>query len=177
MLEIKRIRRDGGTQCRLALDASVIAEYAEAMNAGAEFPAIRVWFDGTAYWLSDGFHRVASAEGLGIERIPADVHQGNLGDAQWDSYAANSTHGLRRTGADLEAILKRALEHPMGSQLSNRHLARHLNIPEPTVRRWRKCLSASRDADTTRIAVRGGQTYTIETANIKRSGESRRYRL
>jgi hypothetical protein len=176
MLEIRLIRRDGDTQCRLILDTSIIAEYAEAMNAGARFPPIRIWFDGTVYWLSDGFHRVAAAEDVGTEKISAYIHKGSLEDARWDSYAANSTHGMRRTGADIEAILNRMVKHPNGSHLSNRHLARHLKIPEATVRRWRQRVSASRDADTTRIAVRGSQTYKIQTANIKKSGESRRHK-
>jgi ParB-like chromosome segregation protein Spo0J len=175
-LDIHRIRRDGDTQGRVALSESVIREYSDLMRMGVEFPPVRTWFDGDAYWLSDGFQRVAAAELVGLKVISAEVVRGTLEEARWDSYAANSSHGLRRSRADIEVIIRRALEHPKGSHLSNRELARQLSLPEPTIRRWRRRVSASPDADTIRIAVRAGLAYPIETANIKKSGELRRHR-
>jgi hypothetical protein len=174
VLEIHRIRRDGDTQGRVALNESIIQEYANLMRAGVEFPPVRTWFDGCAYWLSDGFQRMAAAELVGLNQISAEVFRGTLEDARWDSYAANAAHGLRRTRADIEVIIRRAVEHPKGSQISSRELARHLGMPEPTLRRWRKRVSASPDADTTRVAIRAGRAYLIDTVNIKKSGELRR---
>jgi hypothetical protein len=173
-LEIQRIRRDGGTQGRVSLNQSVVEEYAELTRVGTEFPPVRVWFDGDNYWLSDGFQRVVAAEISGVAKISAEVFLGSLEDARWDCYAANSCHGVRRSRADLEAIIVRTLEHPKASRLSNREISRHLNIPESTLRRWRKCSSAPRGADTIRTAVRAGQTYSIETANIMKGAERRR---
>ena len=133
VLEIHRIRRDGDTQGRVALNESIIQEYANLMRAGVEFPPVRTWFDGCAYWLSDGFQRMAAAELVGLNQISAEVFRGTLEDARWDSYAANAAHGLRRTRADIEVIIRRAVEHPKGSQISSRELARHLGMPEPTL--------------------------------------------
>jgi len=54
---LSQIRIDGGTQPRTELNEDVIAEYAELLADGVEFPVITVYFDGANYWLADGFHR------------------------------------------------------------------------------------------------------------------------
>jgi hypothetical protein len=169
-LDIHRIRRDGGTQGRVTLDRSVVEEYAELMRAGTEFPPVRTWFDGDNYWLSDGFHRVAAAELNEVARIASEVLVGSIEDARWDSCAANSHHGLRRTHADIKVVIERALQHTKGSHLSNNQIAQHLNIPEATLRRWRKTLSSSNGEDTSRLALRNGKAYCIETAKIGKNG-------
>ncbi len=165
-LEICKIRKDGQTQHRSALQFSVIAEYAALMRAGVKFPPIRVWFDGADYWLSDGFQRVGACERIGVHHIKAEIHHGGLSDAQWDSYHANSTHGLRRTRADLEIVIRRALDHPKAATLSTVEIAKHLNLPEVTVRRWRRMLSSSYDEDKVRVVSRGKSTYLLKTADI-----------
>lgn len=142
-LKLDIIRRDGETQCRSTLNNEVICEYAEALAGGAEFPPLRVWYDGSNYWLSDGFHRLAAAEMAGVPEVDADVHAGTRSDAQWDSYAANSYHGLRRSRTDVETTIKRALIHENAARLSNNELARHLGIPESTLRITRKRLNLS----------------------------------
>jgi hypothetical protein len=166
VLELHQIRCDGGTQGRAALNQSVIAEYAELMLARAEFPPVRTWFDGESYWLADGFQRLAAAQSTGSSEIRAEVFYGSLEDARWDSYAANALHGLRRTRADIEVVVTQALRHPNGVRLSNREIARHLNLPETTLRRWRKTSSAPRGADASCTAVRNGKTYSISTTKI-----------
>jgi hypothetical protein len=56
-LPLDSIRIDGGTQPRSVLNFDTIDDYAEAMKAGAKFPAVTVYYDGEIYWLGDGFHR------------------------------------------------------------------------------------------------------------------------
>lgn len=65
-VKLASIRLDGGTQPRAELREDVIEDYAEAMRAGAVFPPVVVYFDGEAYWLADGFHRVKAARGAGV---------------------------------------------------------------------------------------------------------------
>jgi hypothetical protein len=84
-LPIGEIRRDGGTQNRVHLNQSIILEYAQLMDLGACFPPVTVWYDGTSYWLVDGFHRVAAAEKCGRETVDAEIKCGSLGDALWSS--------------------------------------------------------------------------------------------
>ena len=87
-LKIDRIRLDGGTQPRSTIDMDVVADYAEAMERGDEFPPVSVIYDGNDYWLYDGFHRVRAAEKRGEFQIRAEVEQGTREDAVWKSLAS-----------------------------------------------------------------------------------------
>lgn len=173
VLRVKDIRRDGGTQCRVAVDAGVVQEYCELMRAGEIFPPIRVWFDGREYWLSDGFHRVEAAIRANIDALNADVHDGMLDDAKLDSFGANQGHGLRRTGADNELVVRRALAHPVASKMSTVQLSKLTGIPATTLRRLRQKLSSPNGEDGVRIGVRNGRTYTIRTGNIGKTSAVR----
>ncbi len=81
MLDV--IRTDGGTQPRASMDYGAVDDYTEAMKAGTVFPPALVFYDGSAYWLADGFHRYRAAERAGITEIACDVRQGTREDAQW----------------------------------------------------------------------------------------------
>jgi hypothetical protein len=166
LLNVAEIRKDGGTQHR-ETDPYVIRQYATLMAAETAFPPLRVWFDGTSYWLTDGFHRLAAAEKCGFKYITAYIYHGSLEDARWDSYSANSQHGLRRKRSDIIRLIDQALKHAKASSLSNVQVAKHLGMPEATVRRWRKRLSSSLDEDGYRIVNRKGTSYSL---NIKEIG-------
>jgi hypothetical protein len=56
-LTLDQITVDAHIQMRAALDDALIDEYAEAMETGAVFPPVVVFFDDDTHWLSDGFHR------------------------------------------------------------------------------------------------------------------------
>ncbi len=54
---------DAGIQQRAAmLNSGIVAEYAEAMQAGAQFPPITIFNDGEINWLADGYHRAEAAD-------------------------------------------------------------------------------------------------------------------
>jgi hypothetical protein len=114
------------------------------------------------------------AERAGRDRIAAEIHHGTLSEAQWHSYAANASHGLRRTEQETQVVVRLALQHPKATSLSNVELARHLHIPEPTLRRWRKKLSSSCDEDSPRVLTRGKSTYPLRTGGIGRTPRSKR---
>jgi hypothetical protein len=165
-LPVASIRKDGQTQHRIETNSGLIAEYAELMLDGAVFPPLRVWWDGSDYWLSDGFQRLAAAESLGAPEIEAEVRHGSLLDAQWDSYSANAVHGARRTAAETRNIIQLALLHPNAKALTNVQIAKALHLPETTVRRWRNKLSSPRGEDSLRTVTRGGTTYQLSTAKL-----------
>jgi hypothetical protein len=179
VLPIVSIRKDGQTQHRAGADTGVVGEYAALMRANAVFPPVTVWWDGGDYWLSDGFQRLAAAERVGLLEFPAEIYQGSLIDAQWDSYAANAAHGLRRSSVETRAVIQAALRHANSAKLSNVLIAKHLHVPEATVRYWRKRLSSQGCEDGDRVVTRGGTTYTLATTNIgkdtgyKRTGTRR----
>ena len=51
------VRIDGGTQSRCRISQEMVDQYAESMADGAAFPPGVAFFDGSDYWLADGFHR------------------------------------------------------------------------------------------------------------------------
>jgi hypothetical protein len=154
------------------IDQIVIADYAEAMREGASFPAVVVWFDGTDYWLSDGYHRVHAALTLGLDTIHADVRTGTQQDAQWHSYGVNATHGLRRTNDDKRRAVEAALRHPNAATMSDNIIARHCGVTQPFVGKIRRETVSYNDykieESTQRIVTRGNSTYIM---NIGRTAE------
>ena len=83
--------------------------YAEAMSAGVKFPPVTVFYDGDSYWLAEGFHRVKAAYAAGFDSVLCDVHQGTIEEAQWYSFSANRSNGLRRTTQDKQRAVKAAI--------------------------------------------------------------------
>ena len=80
-INIKTIRIDGGTQSRVEINNEIVTEYAEAIKAVAEFPAVVVFNDGADSWLADGFHRFHAHNQAGKTSISADVRTGTARDA------------------------------------------------------------------------------------------------
>ena len=106
-LRLSSIKFDADCQSRVSLDEETVAEYAYLLKEGAAFPPVVVFFDGSDYWLADGFHRYAAWKGLARERgdeataeMPADIHQGTRVDAVRHSLSANAVHGKRREPGD-----------------------------------------------------------------------------
>lgn len=164
-VRIDALRLDGGTQPRHGINTAYVAELAESIVEGVTLPPVDVIYDGTNYWLYDGFHRVAAHQAAGILIVDANIHQGTQADAQWRSYAANQTHGLRRTNEDKERAIKAALRHPNGITLANREIARHLGVDHKTVGSWREKMEATGEIpqSTTRTGADG---RAIDTTNI-----------
>jgi phage N-6-adenine-methyltransferase len=165
------IRRDGETQPRQYIDADTVREYADAMTDGAEFPPIVVYKDvGGSYWLADGFHRYYAALEIGLHDLMAEVRLGELDAARWFSYTANGKHGLRRSRADLQRAIDRALLHPTGAGMSNSAIARHIGCSDNTVRARREQLEFT--SQIAKSAERtGADGRTINVANIGKKAE------
>jgi len=167
-LSLTTIRRDGGTQPRDGIDWEHVKEMQQALANGAALPAVDVIYDGTDYWLWDGFHRFHAYANVGKLEIPVAIQQGTQDDAQWQSLAANQNHGLKRTKADKERAIRAALKHPKSAGLSNLAIARHLGVDDKTVAKYREEMELSSEIPKIdeRIVERNGQTYTQNTANI-----------
>lgn len=183
-IAIAKIRMDGGTQPRSKLYEDVVGDYIEDMKQGAEFPPVIVFYDGTEYWLADGFHRVRAREAIGVEEIAAEVIPGELRDAILYSVGANASHGFRRTNADKHRAIERLLRDPEWSRWSDREIARRCSVTGKMVGAARRNLSKnysqansideSLDIDfTKRIYSRGGKTYEMDTTNIRSKPKSK----
>lgn len=168
-IAVSLIRMDGGTQPRASINPDVVAAYSEAMRDGVQFPPVELFYDGSDYWLADGFHRVRSAIEAGVQEIAANIRQGTLADAQWHSFAANQTNGLYRSNADKQRAIEAALRHPKSQGLSDREIGRHVGVSQPMVSSWREKLSEKlyqMEPPTERTVTRNGTTYQMNAENI-----------
>lgn len=144
MLDMSVVRIDGDTQPRTTINPEIVQEYAEAMEAGVEFPPITVVHDGAAYWLVDGFHRFFAHRRMSRQQIKAEVITGELVEARWLSLAANKTHGVRRTPDDTAKAVGRALR--MRPDLNDPAIAEHVGVSTSTVWRHRTRLDQQKAA-------------------------------
>jgi hypothetical protein len=140
-LAVGKIRIDGDTQPRIEILEDVVNEYRRDMLRGAQFPPVEVVFDGTDYWLFDGFHRYKAARLAQRKKITAIVYEGTKEEAAWRSLAANAVHGLRRSREDTAWAIDRAIRlHP---DRSNRFISRHVGVDHNTVARRRGKLEST----------------------------------
>ena len=146
-IAINTIRRDGGTQMRVAINEEAVVAYAERMEFGDVFPEVIVFYDGASHWLADGFHRVAARERLSAmcvaERHPwsfveAQVISGDRNDAIAFAIKANRNNGLRRTNADKHMAVRAALAHPKMRGMSDRDIASEVGVSHEMVRSCRQ---------------------------------------
>lgn len=165
---LNRIRIDGGTQPRTELNEDVIAEYAEQMREGVEFPAITAYFDGVSYWLADGFHRYWAATRAEVE-VAVHFIKGAKRDAILHSVGANANHGLRRSNADKRKAVKTLLEDAEWMQWSDRAIARQCQVSADLVGSVRRelepkgedaiCRNRQIETSHSRKVQRGDQVY------------------
>ena len=176
-LAISQVRLDGNTQSRASLPVDVIQDYHKQMLAGAQFPPLTVFFDGQNYWLVDGFLRFKAAQlAFPGQPVECEIRQGSLADAQWFSYSANATHGLRRTNADKERAVRAALAHFRAQNLSNRHIADHCGVCDTTVRRYRPVVDPIGATAATRSVLRHGVVIQMDVSRIGKCQKPRKRR-
>jgi len=164
-LGINEIRIDGGTQPRVHLNEGAVSEYAEALTDGDKLPAVTVFFDGSEYWLADGFHRYFAHKTIGALKIDADVRSGSRRDAVLHSVGANASHGLRRTNEDKRRAVETLLADEEWSKWSDREIARQCGVSHPFVADIRSNLVAGA-APETRTVERNGKVYEQRVSKI-----------
>ena len=129
-------------QSRAQMDFALVDEYAQMMRDGVEFdPAQAIEDADGKIYVFDGYHRGEAAKAAGV-MLRVRVQSGTRADAEWLAFAANKSHGLRRTHADIERVVRNALAHPNAAGMSDRELARHCGTDHKTVGNWRKRLAA-----------------------------------
>lgn len=127
-MDLTRISIDGGTQTRAALNEPVVAEYADALRDGVKLPAVVVFFDGSAHWLADGFHRYFAHKAARKASINVDVREGTQRDAVLFSTGCNSTHGLRRSNEDKRRAVMTLLNDSEWRSWSDREIAKQCDV-------------------------------------------------
>jgi len=132
-IPVTSVNRTGGTQVRESTSDAKVSEYAEAINSGAAFPPVVVFFDGESHWLADGFHRIAACEKAGAAEVMAEVREGGREDALWFALSANKRHGLPMSVEDKRKAVRLLLSVERWQGMSNRAIADHLGISDHTV--------------------------------------------
>ena len=173
ILSLSQIRRDGGTQPRASINHQTVLEYIEDMKNGDTFPPVIVFYDGTYFWLCDGFHRAEAANGAGLTEIAAIVKQGTRRDAVLYSVGANAKHGLRRTNADKRRAVMTLLEDSDWSHWSDREIARHCQVDHKTVGKLRATLTGEIPSNKSLQSVDGDLSNLTGEIPSNKSGSNR----
>lgn len=165
---IDEIRIDGGTQLRAEIDQAAVDDYAEHVD---ELPPSIVYFDGCAYWLGDGFHRLYAHRKANKKKMICEVRTGTRHVAFLFALGANHSHGLRRTVADKKKSVESAFADDETGKLSDRKISELCGVSVSFVGDTRKRIcSPTTDA---RTVERGGKQFEMKTSGISKSNESR----
>ena len=141
---------DKELQARVKTDKGTVEDYAEEMRNGVKFPPIVVFAELTdeldendepitVYRVADGWHRLLAAKASETD-IDAEVHEGDATACLRYALSANTTHGLRRTHADVQRCVKLALENKALKIRSDRAIAELIGVSQPTVGKYRALL-------------------------------------
>jgi hypothetical protein len=109
-IQLADIDAAAGTQIRECVDYWVVQDYVSAMKEGDQFPPVVLFYDGTTYYIGDGFHRYHASKNCDFIDIDADVRQGSIQDAIWFALGANRKNGQRLSSDDKRKAIRLALE-------------------------------------------------------------------
>jgi hypothetical protein len=174
LVDIDLIRIDGGTQARVITNLDVVADYAEHYRdetpGGPTLPPVDVFWDGTDYWLGDGFHRRHAAAQAGLAKLDCIVHAGTKRDAILFAVQANHSHGLKRTNKDKRKAVEMLLADAEWSQQSDRWIADMAGVSNQTVSNTRA--EVSKVDTSTKPATRKGKDGKQYPAKPKAAARS-----
>lgn len=153
-------------QLRAKTCESTVADYAQDMRDGDEFPAVRLFSEGengaARFFIGDGNHRVLAARACGRETIRARVSPGGRAAALEFAFTANMKNGLRLTPADRIRRIEVALAtHP---DWSTNRLAEFLRVRQSAVATVR---AAGGKVSTGRIGKDGRTRRPIRRAELR----------
>lgn len=167
LVPLAKIRTDGGTQMRAEINDETVSEYAERYRADGKMPPLVVFYDGTEYWLADGFHRLHALRAANKPQAIAEVRSGSQRDAVLFACGANSGHGLRRTNADKRRAVETMLRDEEWSGWNDSKIARVCAVSDKTVASVRREVSSEfPKMSESRLVERNGKVYEQNTANI-----------
>ena len=172
-IQVRKLKSDPRLQHRVAgLNTDHVERISERLTDDQAFdtPPISVVSDGEALHMWDGAHRLAAYKMAGRAEIPAHVTEGLWHDALRLSLGANDSHGLGRSKADVDEVIRVALADPQLSKLSDRELAKVCGVSHMKINRMRRNSSVTpvTDAPESRTVTRNGKTYEMQTGAIGR---------
>ena len=132
-VKLEDVRIDGGTQYRDEINQNTVRDYSEAMRRGDVFPPMAVVFDGTYYWMWNGFHRYFTHMACGSKMVSVSWVAGTQSDAQVLAMGANGDNGMQRNYATKHNQVSAALIHEDTKDLSNRQIAKVCKVSDTFV--------------------------------------------
>lgn len=172
LIQVARIRTDGGTQMRAELNQEAIEDYADRYANEKPLPPLDVVRDTEGnVWLWNGFHRLAAWR-MAHERInepvppiACNVTYGDRRDAVLKAAGANDDNGVRRTNADKRRAVELLLQDDEWRQKTDAWIAEQCKVDPKTVAAHRRRLVSNREIpeSTVRQTADG---RTINTAKI-----------
>jgi len=173
-IEVENLITDDQAQPRAILDEYTVNEYRLDMLDGDKFPPLMVFGNNGSYYVADGFHRLAAAKQIGIERIECAVKPGELRDAILYSCQVNADHGKRRNNGDKRRAVKKLLNDAEWSQWSDREIARQCKVSKTFVNKLRpKETVTGNVASERKYKTKHGTTAVMDTSNIGKSQEQK----
>ncbi len=158
-LALQDITLDQRLQPRVTIHEDRVSEYAERLEAGDTFPPVTVFYDGSVYWLTDGFHRFYAARQRQETGIAAEIHDGSFHDAIEHSVSANATHGMPRSRADVRRAIETLLRDEEWGGRSDQWIASIIKCSQNTIRAERVRLESDLQIeDRSTLATRDGRT-------------------
>ena len=165
-VKISEIKIDGGTQGRDLIDQEVVSNYLECMKAGDKLPPLTAVYDGTCYWLVDGFHRYFAAMQLGLKEVGVEYTSGTQLEAQVLSFGVNATHGLRRNAATKRKVVEAALVHIVTKGMTNYEIAKICAVSQSFVASVRSPeVKQKQDEAKQRHTVKKAEEITSQTSS------------
>ena len=164
MVSLTDIRIDGKTQARKNIDPHWVLGMVENMKIGIIYDPVQARFDGSTYWLTDGFHRYHAYTQLGIKEIEVAYLPGSQFDAQLDAIKANNKHGKPLTREDKENRVLMALDCVLVEDKSNYAIAKLCEVSQSFV-------AAVRDPKVKEKQAEAKKQHTIKKASKIREND------
>lgn len=147
-------------QSRVKLNQATIEKYADKMNNGVRFEAVKAIQDSNGIlYVWDGYHRGEAAKLARVELL-VEFRPGTRREAEWESLGANKLHGLQRTSEDEDKVVRQALlDFP---EQSIRKINEHTGVDRRCVARIRQELIEAgtiADSGDEVVVERKGQVY------------------
>jgi hypothetical protein len=172
------IEVDVETQARVGLSDETIAEYVAVIRDAQErgeappFPPVDLFFDGSRYYVGDGWHRILAWQQTTIDCIPAYVHDGGERDALLYAAGANSRHGLNRSIDDKWRAVEIMLADLEWAGWSDAKIAEHCHVSQPFVGKVRRKLQEDgTDGPAKNVIGSNGETVPVAKKRLGRDGK------
>lgn len=154
LIPISEITVDSSLQPRNGLNKDKLTEYSKILLDISDFDPVDLFYDGSIYWLADGFHRVEVYRKASKSHIPAAVHEGTRRDAILFGIERNTKHGLGLCLKERKNAARRLLLDSEWSLWSNNQIGKICSIDHKTVQRLKTEVTVQHheDADFTNVS-------------------------